>query len=174
MKTCSKCKEEKSIENFQQIVKKGRIYHRGACESCRYKMRRWYYENNPEVWERRKAIENKQRQAARQDKTTRAKFIVRDAKGSDRKKGFDNDLTIEFVQALIQNGCAYCTSQEKLSLDRIDNTIGHTQNNVQPCCWSCNYIRRDMPWEAWKIVSKAVKEATERGLLQNWRAGGRC
>lgn len=32
-------------------------------------------------------------------------------------------------------------------LDRIDSSIGHTENNVVPCCWDCNTSKNDMTFE---------------------------
>jgi len=102
----------------------------------------------------------------------RATFILVDSRREDKKKNRDNDLTKEYIQELIDNGCFYCgRSNHKMTLDRVDNQIGHMQTNVVPSCIQCNYIRRDMPWEAWLIVSKSVKEVIEQNLLEGWKAG---
>lgn len=170
-KTCKSCKESKPLENFESIRRTDKTtYYRGICNQCRYSKRRTYYQNNPEVWERRKLIEKEQRVVSRQDIAQRAKWIVRDSKNTDRKNQMENDLTIEWVKETIKDGCSYCGSVLKLSLDRKNNSLGHMKNNVVSCCWRCNYIRRDMPLEAWLIVA----EVAERGMLDGWRAGGRA
>jgi len=112
--------------------------------------------------------------ASRKIKANRAKYIVMDSKQSDKKskaKGLDreNDLTIEFVEKLIANGCEYCGETELLMIaDRINNDLGHLQSNVKPACIRCNHIRGSMPFEAWMCLVPQVKEARTRGLFGNW------
>lgn len=55
-----------------------------------------------------------------------------------------------------------------MTLDRIDNKIGHMMDNVNTSCSRCNYIRKDMPYDAWLFVVKSVREAAELGLFGNW------
>jgi len=55
-----------------------------------------------------------------------------------------------------------------MTLDRIDNDKGHTQDNVVPACIRCNYARRSMPYEAWLVVAKGMREAREQGLFGDW------
>lgn len=154
--------------------KTGKIYHRTICYSCRYKAKRTYYEANPEIWAIQKQCDKINRQLARQDNTQRAKFIVRDSRKTDKKRNLENDLTIEWVQDAISRGCFYCGSMEKMSLDRKDNSIGHVKDNLIPACWRCNYIRRDMPIDAWLLLTPMIRQIHEWGLFGDWRAGGRA
>ena len=57
----------------------------------------------------------------------------------------------------------------KLPLDRINNDIGHTINNVVVSCRNCNIIRGNMPFEAWEHLVPAIKSAKELGLFVNWK-----
>jgi ribosomal protein L36 len=78
-----------------------------------------------------------------------AKYILSDSRKQDRQRGFENDLDIPFISALIEKGCEYCGAKNlRMSLDRVDNSMGHTKENVKPACRRCNWIRRDMPYEA--------------------------
>jgi hypothetical protein len=45
--------------------------------------------------------------------------------------------------------CYFCgySNRYHLSLDRIDNDIGYELQNVQVCCVTCNYMRKDLPVE---------------------------
>ena len=67
-------------------------------------------------------------------------------KHTDEKKGFENDITEEFIQKMYenQNGiCKICLNPIiKPSVDRIDNNYGHTKNNVQLTCLRCNVSRK--------------------------------
>ena len=99
----------------------------------------------------------------------RSMFILKDSKQSDRRAGRSNDLTREFVEGLIFNGCQYCGETElKMTLDRKDNSIGHLKTNVVPCCIRCNYVRRDMPYEAWLVLVPSLRIAREHGLFGTW------
>jgi hypothetical protein len=100
-----------------------------------------------------------------------ARFVLMDARASDRKRGFSsNDLDLTFVEQLMQDGCSYCgTRVLRISLDRLDNAKSHDKSNVVACCFRCNYIRNSMPYEAWLIIVPAVRAAYEKGLFGNWR-----
>jgi hypothetical protein len=58
------------------------------------------------------------------------------------------ELTIEDYNTIINSQCYLCgrKSYEKYKngIDRIDNNLGYTMNNVKSCCGSCNYIKKDM------------------------------
>lgn len=55
-----------------------------------------------------------------------------------------------------------------MTLDRIDNDKGHTQDNVVPACIRCNYVRKNMPYEAWIVVAEGMRKAREAGLFEGW------
>ena len=68
------------------------------------------------------------------------------------KRGYEFRLTKEQVKQITKNNCYYCgKSPEKLyfapgcngpyignGLDRVDNELGYTLNNVVACCEACN------------------------------------
>jgi hypothetical protein len=114
------------------------------------------------------------RKVARQDPATRHRWIVQDSRKSDRKHGFKNDLTLEFVSSLIKHGCSYCGETElKMTLDRVDNSIGHLQSNVVPACIRCNFMRRDMPYAAWYELMPTLREIRQKGLFGDWTGRAR-
>jgi len=67
------------------------------------------------------------------------------------------NLTFEQWSDMIQQSCHVCGASPTLregkvhmmvgtrvpinGLDRIDNSIGYTLNNVRPCCSTCNYMK---------------------------------
>lgn len=106
---------------------------------------------------------------SRSNPENRARWILKDSRKSDRKLKRDNDLTEDFIEEKIAQGCNYCgETQLQLTLDRIDNSKGHTKENVVPCCIRCNLLRRDMPLTAWERIAPAVKAAREGGLFGVW------
>lgn len=100
----------------------------------------------------------------------RMKVLLYSYLGSDRKRNRVCDLDLTFIKQSLEKPCFYCGENDfnKLGLDRIDNTKGHLKSNVNTCCSNCNSIRSSMPYDAWIIVSKTVKEVKEKGLLEGW------
>lgn len=74
----------------------------------------------------------------------RERFLIRGYTAMDKKRGFDTDLTFEWMRANITNKpCHYCKQLGDVGCDRVDNTKGHTMDNVVPCCCDCNRTRGD-------------------------------
>lgn len=74
---------------------------------------------------------------------------------------------------MIANGCDYCGNHSiRMTMDRIDNSKGHTITNVVPACYRCNMIRGNMPYEAWLNMVPALKDTIEKGLLDGWLGFG--
>jgi hypothetical protein len=95
--------------------------------------------------------------------------ICIDCRSSDKKKGRENDLDVDFVHAAISEGCSYCgDTDSRMTLDRIDNDFGHTKNNVVSACLRCNLTRGSMPFAAWAIIAPKMREARLAGLFGDW------
>ena len=66
---------------------------------------------------------------------------------TDQRKGFTNGKLDErfIIENILNKKCVYCGEQDwkKLGCDRIDNTKGHTEDNVVCCCGKCNSIKSD-------------------------------
>jgi len=100
--------------------------------------------------------------------------IWKDTRAADLKRNRQNDLTKDFIAEQIAKGCSYCGEKDlRMTLDRIDNTLGHLQTNVVPACIRCNYVRKNMPYKAWLVVAQAMKQAREHGLFGNWTGRAR-
>ena len=61
----------------------------------------------------------------------------------DKQRGFDDSKTVSgqwLLDNIVYQPCVYCGKQGigKVGANRIDNSKGHTQDNVEPCCPSCN------------------------------------
>jgi hypothetical protein len=55
-----------------------------------------------------------------------------------------------------------------MTVDRVDNDLGHLQSNVVPACVRCNHVRGQMPYEAWLMVAPGMRAAREAGLFGGW------
>jgi hypothetical protein len=146
---------------------KGRRYPKVYCRKCDQSRARTY-----ETLDSRKRREEKKQakiKFERQHGINRAKYIVEDSRKSDRKRGLENDLSIKFVDELIANGCSYCGETTiTMTVDRKNNSIGHTMDNVVACCIRCNLLRRDMPYEAWFLLVDKIREIRVAGVFGDW------
>jgi len=166
--TCKVCGETDPAK-LVKISRNRRPYYRGWCVPCYSAYRKEWNRRNPErakaTWAR---AHERQKKKRRQGQDT-ARFIWVDSRRSDKKRGFKNDLTKEFIAEQITKGCSYCGEKTiRMTLDRIDNERGHTTDNVVPACIRCNHIRGNMPYEAWLCFRAALRRARREGLFGNW------
>lgn len=145
-RTCIKCGIIKPINKFHLKLPSS------VCTNCR---------NKPAL-----------AKSSRMRKTgeSRGRNILGATRAVDKKMGRENDLTIEFIEIKIAEGCFYCgeVRRDRMSLDRIDNQLGHLQSNVNACCMLCNFTRRDIPYEVWIILAPKMREIREFGLWENY------
>ena len=85
-----------------------------------------------------------------------AKRMVNDYRQMDRDRGFDTSQTITadwFLDNIAYRPCVYCGVQAigLIGCNRLDNTKGHTIDNVESCCFKCN-------------CKENIRDQIERGL----------
>lgn len=162
-KLCRACSVTKPVAEFRS--------HRGKlkapcriCENARSNARSKWFRSNDSEWSAR---ESRQGQARRGRNPARE--FCKNARKSDKKRGHQYNLTVELVTELFEKPCSYCGDTAlKRTLDRIDNSTGHVPSNVLPCCIRCNFVRRDMPKEAWDVLAPAMRQARESGKFGGW------
>lgn len=83
--------------------------------------------------------------------------ILRALHQGAKARGYEVSLTPEQIVGLMSQPCRYCgTMNSNLSshpeyhgtfayngIDRVDNSLGYTIDNVVPCCKHCNIAKRD-------------------------------
>jgi hypothetical protein len=155
-KVCKRCRKPKPIGSFwRRSGANGKTYFRPTCGTCYGKV------VAPGNQERLKKY--------RQDGRMLAYFVKNNAKSADKKKGRENDLDLEFVKTMLVLPCHYCGRHTQfMTLDRIDNSVGHIRTNVVTSCRRCNQTRNSMPFEAWLVVAEGMKRAAELGLFGAW------
>jgi len=166
-KTCRKCRLPWPLKSFTEY-KPGQ--RRATCLSCR---KQQDITQNPERVKKERSKATSRVSDQRRNGQKVGQWILVDSRRSDRRRGLNNDLTRDFIDAEIAKGCAYCgESSLRMTLDRKDNAIGHVVSNVVPACIRCNYARGAMPFEAWLCLASGMRLAREKGLFGYWT--GRC
>lgn len=90
----------------------------------------------------------------------RASKLCSSAKIKDRKKGLENNIDMYwFMENISNKPCIYCEDTVNTGMDRVDNSKGHTKDNVVPCCMVCNTARNSyFTVNEMKKIGKVIKE----------------
>lgn len=156
-KTCIICNNEKDISQF--YFHKGSNYYLNTCINCFNKKRRDKYEQvSLGIYIERK---NKRREQNK-TKIDQIALVLQHCKTFDKKKKFsDKIVSIEFISKALDKPCFYC-DYPSTGLDRLNNNLGHSEENCIPCCKDCNIARgnRFSPDEM-VIIGNAIKEVKD-------------
>ena len=111
-----------------------------------------YYQSNKE----KKAAYNADYSDPQKNPMNWAKRMVNGYRHMDRERfGYDSKtITAEwFLEHIAYQPCAHCGVQGigLIGCNRLDNTKGHTIDNVEPCCFKCN-------------CKENIRDQLERGL----------
>ena len=167
-KRCSRCGEVKPISEFykkksskdglqnncKDCAKAVRKEHYQTHQENELKMvKEWrdkhptynaeYYQANKEKIAQKQACYNSDYYNPQTHPLNWARNIVANYRKMDRERGFDDSKTITaewFLQHIANQPCVHCGVQGigKVGCNRLDNTKGHTIDNVESCCFKCN------------------------------------
>lgn len=168
---CNKCGRKEPEVSFAVKRVDGKIYKRFACYECMRLYKKQYLAKSSlesQVKSRAKKAEVESFKRGLKEYT--AIYVFKSSRSTDKRFKRDNDLTLSFVKKMLEpHECMYCGETEiKMTLDRIDNSVGHLQDNVNPACIRCNGIRSNMPYEAWIELAPRIREIREKGMLDGW------
>ena len=97
--------------------------------------------------------------------------MISSYKHTDKVNGFEEvcDIDIDWmIDNIIMKSCYYCGDPNRVGCDRIDNSKGHTKNNVVPCCYDCNCARNvNFTFEEMKILGKTIAEIKQSRTSHN-------
>ena len=69
-------------------------------------------------------------------------------KQNAKKRGIAFDIPLPLFSSLLKMECAYCGTDDRIGIDRIDSLMGYFEANCAPCCSDCNYAKREMSKES--------------------------
>lgn len=80
----------------------------------------------------------------------------------DRKKGIRVDPLFTpqwLLENILMKNCCYCGTDKNVGADRLDNSKGHSLENIVPCCYRCNTVRQDhFSYEEMLKIGKFIRE----------------
>lgn len=121
--------------------------HRNDCKKCHRKYNKQYYQEcHDELMNKHRGFIKKYRKTL----CGRAMSLANNYKTIDKKYGRDNNIDGQWIlDNIFTKKCIYCGESDwtKLGCDRIDNTKGHTTDNVVCSCWNCNNERQKTNFE---------------------------
>ena len=93
--------------------------------------------------------------------------VLRVYKYSAKERGFDFSLSRETFEKLTTSNCVYCgidpcQFQTRFSdfkyngIDRVDNTLGYTEDNCVTCCKICNRMKDTLTVEDFREHIKTI------------------
>lgn len=158
IKQCGLCRRWKPVSDF--YLNYGRV--RPWCKIC--------FSLSANSSPNRKAVRRRYHAKRRRDPGAKAAVWFFQTKNRDKRKHVAFDLSLDNVKNMFNSKCAYCghAGVLEMSIDRINTQGGHTTDNVVPCCIVCQFIRRDMPLAAFRLLVPGIKQARERGLFGRW------
>jgi hypothetical protein len=163
---CTFCK--KTVEKDHWYWRKTKKYKSGGIWKCKVRGKLSnlrYRERVKKDPIRKEKVRNYQKEWSKSHPIYK---LVKAYRSSDKKRGLLNNIFIKEAKELFKKSCYYCGATTKIGLDRIDNTKGHTLDNVLTCCEKCNNILSDLPMEAKEILKKGLTEIREKNLLETW------
>lgn len=91
----------------------------------------------------------------------KASKMISSYKNKDIKNGTDIcNIDIDWmIDNILSQKCVYCGDDQRIGCDRIDNSKGHTKDNVVPCCIECNTARNNnFSFDEMKIIGATIRQ----------------
>lgn len=132
-------------DNREKILEQHKQYNKDNAEKIKQ-----YYQDNAERIKEQKKQYNKDnaerlkeyRKQYYQTPIGRASHLLGTYNRSDKKANRgQGDLTSEWiVERIFSQPCAHCGKEgwDVIGCNRLDNSLPHTMDNVEPCCFECN------------------------------------
>lgn len=161
-KFCRTCKETLPLEDFVKS-KSGKDGTLNICKPCKARQSREYLKGNyKKITERRYEVINSSVEE-------RLKHITYVAKNRAKKKGHVFTLSYPFIHAMWSKQEGKCAlsgvemgiqtrTDELVSIDRIDSSIGYTGNNVQLVAHAVNISKNILPQDYFINMCKHVAD----------------
>jgi len=121
-------------------------------EKERLRASEYYKKNRVNVLKRQS-----ERYFAKVKNSPRRRFNI--YKHDAKKRNYCFELSFNEFMELWQVRCKYCGVDIKtIGVDRIDNSIGYTKENIVPCCRECNRMKGKLSTKEFIYKCKLIAE----------------
>jgi hypothetical protein len=99
----------------------------------------------------------------------KASKMISSYRRKDAKNGLHLcDIDIEWmIKNILLKPCVYCGDTKRVGCDRIDNSKGHTKDNVVPCCIECNTARNNyFTYDEMRRIGRTIAEIKKERLSE--------
>lgn len=146
---CRTCRRISQIE-YRKRTNQDRIWRAKNPDKVKEYSRKHYFKNHEKskkysrdkykkiMAENPEKIRNYYRKWSKTDKGRYNSYRVQ-----AKKRGLIFNITLDIFSKIIKKECFYCGAKNKIGIDRKDNDKGYTKENIVPCCYQCNYMKRD-------------------------------
>lgn len=84
------------------------------------------------------------------------KYRYKTYKEGALRRGYSFDITLEEFTTFWNTTCHYCNDPiNGIGIDRKDNNIGYTYNNLISCCTQCNFMKHNISYN--EFISRCFK-----------------
>lgn len=185
-KECAKARARAwSAANRDRANKKSREWQQANRPRRKQYMKDYYAAHRDELiaanikWNRDhpdvvRAVNAEYRKRVRENRDVKLKQVIQTARANARRRGFKCDMTVELLDTFIKiqnERCALtgipfdysCDDEMRVrpfapSLDRRDNALGYTFDNVQVTCAMVNRAKNECPQEMFDLMCRARVE----------------
>jgi hypothetical protein len=168
-KTCTKCFQIKTVDNFyiNKLIKSGL---QSWCKICTSQSSNDFRKRYPD---RKKAINKKyvvshSEEKSLYDKKWKTEINPQRAIYSNYKVGATSrkilwDITFEQFMIFWQKPCDYCKDPIKtIGLDRVNSRLGYVIDNLVPCCYPCNRMKSNLTRDQFKSHISKIYQNGEK------------
>lgn len=167
------------LRNKELLKQKAKERYKNKREEILYQKHNYYVENKESIIERSKNVslekkeqrkEYKRQHREEKKNSSHVRFVV--AKSGAKSRNIIWGMSKQEYTEIISKPCYYCSNNFGdnnincgVGLDRVNNSMGYTVDNVVSCCAKCNFVRGTiLTPEETKIVIQAIIEFRKREL----------
>lgn len=70
--------------------------------------------------------------------------IYNSYKNNAKSRNINFEINLEKTIKLVDSNCFYCNDETSKGIDRFNNKLGYTNENVVPCCKNCNFMKNNL------------------------------
>ena len=144
-------------DNKEAINKRLKSHYETNKEKINEQKKQYYIRNEKKVREQQKQyyINNKEKIKLKSKEYTaknsiNPQYIFKVYRRSAEKRGFEFNISLDFLTDIIKKPCIYCNKIESMGIDRINNDVGYVESNCAPCCTKCNRMKLDYTLDEFK------------------------